>query len=66
MEALDLRGQLGERAIHADIWIAAAEAYELIGQDDEAERLLREALGVAERKEYAVAAERARRLLSER
>ena len=64
VEALDLRGQLGG-GDSRDIWIAAAEAYELIGQDDEAERLLREALGVAERKEYAVAAERARRLLSE-
>jgi DNA-binding SARP family transcriptional activator len=65
-QAQDLAGQLGERGIHADIWIAAAEAYGLIGEEDEAERLLHAAVGVAERREYVVAEQRARRLLSER
>ena len=63
-EALELRGQLGERAIHVDIYIAAAEAYALVGRQDQAERLLRDAVGIAERKEYTVGRQRAQALLS--
>jgi DNA-binding SARP family transcriptional activator len=66
VEALELSSCLGERGIHADISMAAAEAYGLVGQNDDAERMLREAVAVAERKEYWSALARAQALLSGR
>jgi tetratricopeptide (TPR) repeat protein len=65
VEARDLAGLLDERAIHADIAIMAAEAYRLVGRQDESTRMLRGAVATATRLEYPVARARASALLTE-
>jgi hypothetical protein len=64
-EAVESARAIPESGMHADVWITASEAARILRSDAEGDELLREAVAVAERKEYWSALDRARALLGE-
>jgi hypothetical protein len=64
-DAVEIARAVSECGMHADIWITASEAARIIRSDADGDQLLRDAMAVAERKEYWSALGRAQALLDE-